>query len=147
MDHVLRPEVSPELERTHLEPELGGALRSGESRSGLEPELGGALRQEAVWVDELTCIGCRYCSHVATNTFYIEPDYGRSRVVNQNGDSEALIQEAIDTCPVNCIHWVSYTEVRRLEDERRDQVILPLGLPMDTALLRSQQRRRQRKRQ
>jgi ferredoxin len=146
MDEELRSVVTPEVERTQLEPELGGALRSGELRSGLEPELGGALRQQAVWVDELTCIGCRYCAHVATNTFYIEPDYGRSRVVNQNGDSDELVQEAMDTCPVNCIHWVSYKELRRLEEERRDQVILPLGLPMDTSLLRSQQRRRQRKR-
>lgn len=115
--------------RSGLEPELGGLLRSGASRSGLEPELGGALRQKAVWVDEQTCIGCRYCANVATNTFYIEPDYGRSRAIRQNGDPEELIQEAIDTCPVDCISWVPYAELRQLEAERREQEIVPLGFP------------------
>lgn len=125
-------------DRSGLEPELGGSLRHGQARSGLEPELGGELRQKLVWVDEVTCIGCRYCSHVATNTFYIEPDYGRSRVVRQNGDPEELVQEAIDTCPVDCIHWVNPSELRQLEAEHRNQVIMPLGFPQE----RSKQRRR-----
>ena len=38
-------------------------------RTGLEPSLGGVLREKAVWVDESDCIGCRYCAHVASNTF------------------------------------------------------------------------------
>jgi len=37
----------------------------------LAPELGGALRQKGVYVDEITCIGCKHCAHVARNTFYI----------------------------------------------------------------------------
>ena len=36
--------------------------------TGFEPVLGGNLCEKAVWVDESTCIGCRYCAHVATNT-------------------------------------------------------------------------------
>lgn len=113
--------------RSGLEPELGGMLRESDERSGFEPELGGVVRQKGVYVDEATCIGCRYCSHVATNTFYIEPDYGRSRAIRQDGDPEDLIQEAIDTCPVDCIHWVDYTELKELEEERQDQVLMPVG--------------------
>ncbi len=71
--------------------------------NGREPCLGGQLRAKAVWVDESICIGCRYCAHVATNTFVIEPHLGRSRAIRQDGDSTELIQEAIGTCPVNCI--------------------------------------------
>jgi ferredoxin len=126
----------PEPERTGLEPELGGFLRDAPERSGLEPELGGALRQKGVYVDEITCIGCKHCAHVARNTFYIEPDYGRSRVVCQDGDSEEVIQEAIDTCPVDCIHWVDYTELKELEEERQFQVIPLIGFPIDYALVR-----------
>ncbi|PZO15068.1 MAG: ferredoxin [Leptolyngbya foveolarum] len=126
-----------------LEPELGGALRSASGRSGLEPELGGQFRQEGVYVDELVCIGCTHCAHVARNTFYIEPDYGRARVVRQNGDSEALIQEAIDTCPVDCIHKVDYTELRELERDRVNQVIPVVGFPVDKAVISAQRRRRQ----
>lgn len=124
-------------DRSGLEPELGGFLRDAPDRSGLEPELGGVLRQKGVYVDEITCIGCKHCAHVARNTFYIEPDYGRSRVVRQDGDSEELIAEAIDTCPVNCIHWVDYTELKNLEEERKDQVIPVVGFPVDFAMVQA----------
>jgi ferredoxin len=128
-----------------LEPELGGFLRDEPERSGFEPELGGLLRQKGVYVDEITCIGCKHCAHVARNTFYIEPDYGRSRVMRQDGDSEEVIQEAIDTCPVDCIHWVDYTELKNLEEDRRYQVIPVVGYPVDHAVATTEKRRRKQK--
>lgn len=103
------------------------------------------LRQKGVYVDEITCIGCKHCAHVARNTFYIEEDYGRSRVMRQDGDPEDVIQEAIDTCPVDCIHWVDYTKLRKLEDERKYQVIPLIGYPIDQAVVSSQQRRKKQK--
>ncbi|WP_019504771.1 ferredoxin [Pleurocapsa sp. PCC 7319] len=116
-------------QKSGLEPELGGILRDTVERSGFEPELGGINRQKGVYVDENICIGCKHCAHVASNTFYIEPDYGRSRVFNQNGDTEELIDEAIDTCPVNCIHWLDYTKLKQMEAERKYQVIQSLAIP------------------
>lgn len=130
-------------DRSGFEPELGGLLRENPDRSGFEPELGGALRQKGVYVDEITCIGCKHCAHVARNTFYIEPDYGRSRVFNQDGDSEDLIQEAIDTCPVDCIHWVNYQKLTDLESERQHQVVPRAGFPIIPGQLLSAQRRQQ----
>ena len=44
--------------------------------TGYELVLGGELTEKAVWVDESRCIGCRYCAHVATNTFIVDEDYG-----------------------------------------------------------------------
>lgn len=132
-------------ERSGLEPELGGFLREAEGRSGLEPELGGVFRQRGVYVDEITCIGCKHCAHVARNTFYIEPDYGRSRVIRQDGDSEELIQEAIDTCPVDCIHWVNYGELKQLEEERKYQVIPIAGFPADHAMIAVNHRKQKQK--
>jgi ferredoxin len=123
-------------------PELGGLLRETE-RTGLEPELGGVVRQNGVYVDEVTCIGCKHCAHVARNTFYIEPDYGRSRVIRQDGDGEDVIQEAIDTCPVDCIHWLDYSELKNREAERRYQVIPVVGFPVDRAVTAAQRRRQQ----
>ncbi|MBC6431128.1 ferredoxin [Nostoc sp. HG1] len=134
-----------EENRSGLEPELGGFLRDAPERSGLEPELGGLLRQNGVYVDEITCIGCKHCAHVARNTFYIEPDYGRSRVVRQDGDAEEIIQEAIDTCPVDCIHWVDYTELKKLEQERKYQVIPVVGYPVEHAVAASERRRKKQK--
>ncbi|MEC4891443.1 MAG: ferredoxin [Oscillatoria sp. PMC 1051.18] len=129
-------------ERSGLEPELGGVFRDSPERSGLEPELGGELRQKGVYVDEITCIGCKHCAHVAPNTFYIEPDYGRSRVIRQDGDSETQIEEAIDTCPVNCIHWVDYTELKQLEEDRKYQVIPTVGFPVDSSVIAANNRRK-----
>ncbi len=147
MSDFASPLGEPTTERSHLEPELGGIWRDAPERSGLEPELGGVLRQKGVYVDEVTCIGCKHCAHVARNTFYIEPDYGRSRVVRQDGDSEELIQEAIDTCPVDCIHWLDYTEVKKLEDERQYQVIPIVGYPVEQAVVAAQRRRKKQKSQ
>ena len=132
---------------TGYEPELGGYLREGLERTGLEPELGGIVRQNGVYVDEHTCIGCKHCAHVARNTFFIEPDYGRARVFQQDGDTEEVIQEAIDTCPVNCIHWTDYTELKHLERKRKTQVIRPLGFPVSrTASFKKERQQKQKKR-
>jgi len=132
-----------ELSRSGFEPELGAELRQETGdRSGFEPELGGFLRQKGVFVDEVTCIGCKHCALTARNTFYIEPDLGRARVVNQNGDSEDIIQEAIDTCPVNCIHWVDYTELKQLEAERALTPIPRAGLPIARGRMGAEARRR-----
>jgi ferredoxin len=143
-DFLPSPEEQ-ENNRSGFEPELGGFLRDAPERSGLEPELGGMLRQKGVYVDEITCIGCKHCAHVARNTFYIEPDYGRSRVIRQDGEAEEVIQEAIDTCPVDCIHWVDYTELKKLEEERKFQVIPVVGYPVEHAVAASERRRRKQK--
>lgn len=140
-------DFSPKSERSGLEPELGGVFRDAPERSGAEPELGGSLRQKGVYVDEITCIGCKHCAHVANNTFYIEPDYGRSRVIRQDGDPEKMIQEAIDTCPVDCIHWVDYTELHQLEEERKYQVIPVIGFPVDSSVIAANNRRKRKKKE
>ena len=97
--------------------------------SGRDPVLGGKLREKAVWVDERKCIGCTYCSSVATNTFAMEPEQGRARAFRQDGDSDELIQEAIDTCPVDCIDWVSFEDLIKLEEVLRNHNFRNLGLP------------------
>tara|TARA_Y100001968_G_scaffold66450_1_gene57316 strand:- start:250 stop:669 length:420 start_codon:yes stop_codon:yes gene_type:complete len=94
-----------------------------------DPVLGGKLRERAVWVDERKCIGCTYCSSVATNTFAMEPEQGRARAFRQDGDNEELIQEAIDTCPVDCIEWVSFEELIKLRKILENHHFRNLGLP------------------
>ncbi len=96
--------------------------------TGKEPLLGGKLHERAVWVDERVCIGCRYCAHVATNTFVIEPSWGRSRAIRQDGDSKEIIQEAIETCPVNCIHWVDFEDLHELRSQINQSEFQALGM-------------------
>ena len=104
-------------------------LQENNEITGFEPVLGGKLAEKAVWVDEAKCIGCTYCSSVATNTFAMEPDQGRARAFRQDGDSDELIQEAIDTCPVDCIDWVPFEELGELEDVLKKHHFRNLGLP------------------
>jgi ferredoxin len=56
-----------------------------------------------------------------------------------------VIQEAIDTCPVDCIHWVDYTELKCLEEERQYQVIPLVGYPIEQAVIATQTRRKKLK--
>ena len=95
--------------------------------SGFEPVLGGELREKAIWVDEASCIGCQYCVHVATNTFIVDEDLGRARVIRQNGDNLEVVQEAIDTCPVDCMHWVDFEDLDRLEASLNRDMFQSLG--------------------
>ncbi len=95
--------------------------------TGYEPVLGGELIEKAVWVDESRCIGCRYCAHVATNTFVVDEDYGRSRAIRQDGDNLETVQEAIDTCPVDCIHWVEFENLEDLEISLNRDMFQSLG--------------------
>ena len=53
----------------------------------------------------------------------MDDEHGRARVFQQWGDSEETIQVAIETCPVDCIHYVPYDELVRLEKDRRGQNI------------------------
>ena len=97
--------------------------------SGFEPVLGGQLTEKAIWVDESRCIGCRYCAHVANNTFIVDEEYGRSRAVRQDGDNFETLQEAIDTCPVDCIHWVKFENLEDLENSLDRDMFQSLGKP------------------
>ena len=95
--------------------------------SGFEPVLGGELREKAIWVDESNCIGCQYCVHVANNTFVVDEDLGRARVIRQNGDTLETVQEAMDTCPVDCMHWVEFEDLERLDASLNRDMFQSLG--------------------
>eukprot|EP00435_Cladocopium_sp_Y103_P001648 s2810_g1.t1 len=77
--------------------------------------------QKFVFVDEWTCIACRNCCDVAPRTFCIDADAGRARVFAQWGNSEELLDYAVQACPVDCIYWVSRDELQVLEYVTRDR--------------------------
>jgi ferredoxin len=98
-------------------------LVESHARVEKDPETGETVRQQMVYVDEHTCIGCYNCANTAQSTFFMEDEHGRARVFDQWGDDDDTIACAIETCPVDCIHYVQYDELVRLETERRDQNI------------------------
>jgi len=70
---------------------------------------------KAVFVDEISCIGCQYCVTCSPATFRNVEPHGRARVFGQWLSTEDEIQEAIDMCPVDCIHWVPKEQLAPME--------------------------------
>ena len=56
-------------------------------------------------VDEDLCTGCGLCEDTCPEVFEMEDGADTAVVIKENGGPEDLIQEAIDTCPVQCISW------------------------------------------
>jgi ferredoxin len=54
-------------------------------------------------IDQWECIACGTCVE-NTDAVFVLPDDAKAVVLAQEGDM-ALIQDAIDACPVTCIHW------------------------------------------
>ncbi|PWA85520.1 dnaJ domain-containing protein [Artemisia annua] len=86
----------------------------------------GPFRPQALFVDEKACIvidnwgfgnvtGCRECVHNARNTFIMDETVGCARVNVQFGDDDTSIEVAVESCPMDCIHWVEREELAVLE--------------------------------
>uniref|UniRef100_A0A7C9CFU7 J domain-containing protein n=1 Tax=Opuntia streptacantha TaxID=393608 RepID=A0A7C9CFU7_OPUST len=92
----------------------------GYSLTALNPFLDDSSPKDHVFVDEFSCIGCKNCANVAPDVFKIEEDFGRARVYKQCGKQNSdRVQQAVDSCPVDCIHWTSAAQLSLLEDEMR----------------------------
>ncbi|MBN1263626.1 MAG: ferredoxin [Candidatus Pacebacteria bacterium] len=57
-----------------------------------------------VKVDKKTCIGCGACVALAPESFEMD-EKGKSKPIDPAGDDQAVIQSAIDSCPVKAISW------------------------------------------
>lgn len=96
------------------EDEEGGGY-TGEPLSefkGKDPAIG---YPRAVFVNECQCIGCKQCCHSAPKTFAMDDQFGRARVFAQWDDEEEDINIAIESCPVDCIHFVKENNLPILE--------------------------------
>ena len=58
---------------------------------------------KTVWVDSEACISCGLCVSLLPEVFRFEG--GRSVAYNPAGAPEEKIQECVNGCPVEAIHW------------------------------------------
>jgi ferredoxin len=56
-------------------------------------------------VVEDECIGCGACEEICPEVFRMNESLGFAQVINPTGAPEEKIQEAMDACPVGCLHW------------------------------------------
>ena len=59
-------------------------------------------------IDQFECISCGTCVEQTEKVFYLPAD-GKATPIAQHGPMD-LIQDAIEACPVTCIHWVTPDE-------------------------------------
>jgi ferredoxin len=58
-----------------------------------------------VYIDEEECIGCGSCEEICPEVFKLNEETEKAEVIMREGGPEDLIEEAIETCPVECIYW------------------------------------------
>ncbi|MDP2647494.1 MAG: ferredoxin [Desulfobacterales bacterium] len=58
-----------------------------------------------VYIDEEQCIGCGSCEEICPEVFKLDEEGEKAEVIMPEGGPEDLIEEAMETCPVECIHW------------------------------------------
>ncbi|MBU0991386.1 MAG: ferredoxin [Proteobacteria bacterium] len=61
-------------------------------------------RKIEIDVDE--CLACESCVQLCPEVFEMDDSEGKARVIKDVNDEEVdKVQDAIDTCPTECIAW------------------------------------------
>lgn len=58
-----------------------------------------------VYIDTDECIGCESCVELCPEVFDFNQEEEKAEVILPEGGPEECIEEAMDACPVECIHW------------------------------------------
>jgi ferredoxin len=58
-----------------------------------------------VVIDAEECIGCESCVELCAEVFSFNEEEEKAEVIMPEGGPEDCIEEAMDICPVECIHW------------------------------------------
>jgi ferredoxin len=58
-----------------------------------------------VVIDREECAGCETCVELCPDVFEFDEDAEKAYVKDDYESDEACIQEAIDSCPTECIAW------------------------------------------
>jgi len=58
-----------------------------------------------VVIDQDECTGCETCVELCEEVFAFNEDEEKAEVILPEGGPEDCIEEAIESCPVECIEW------------------------------------------
>ena len=60
---------------------------------------------KTVVINRVECIGCESCVELCPEVFEFDEEDEKAFVRLPEGGDEECIEEAISTCPVECISW------------------------------------------
>ena len=58
-----------------------------------------------VIIETAECIGCESCIELYSEVFAFNDDEDKAEVILPQGGPEDCIEEAMETCPTECISW------------------------------------------
>ncbi len=58
---------------------------------------------EKIVIDQDECIGCEACVELCPSVFAFDDDEGKAFVIDGAGHDEDCVDEAIASCPAECI--------------------------------------------
>ena len=56
------------------------------------------------YLDQDACIGCETCTRICPKVFQMVSEH-KAGIHNPTGDTQEMIEAAMDNCPVACISW------------------------------------------
>lgn len=60
---------------------------------------------KTVVIDTAECVGCESCVELCPEVFEFDDENEKAVVILPEGGDEECIEEAISTCPSECISW------------------------------------------
>jgi ferredoxin len=66
---------------------------------------GGNVMAKRVVIDADECVGCQTCVELCPDVFTFNDASEKAEVVKEEGGPEDCIEEAMSSCPVECIKW------------------------------------------
>ena len=60
---------------------------------------------KVIVIDSDECIGCESCVELCAEVFTFNENEQKAEVILPDGGSADCVEEAIETCPVECIRW------------------------------------------
>lgn len=58
-----------------------------------------------VVIDWDECIGCSNCAELCSEVFHLDEAAGKAEVIKPEGGPADQIEQAMENCPVESIHW------------------------------------------